>query len=112
MSHIGIIKSTGKKIYLTGPYYNNPNGYWRAAVKPFNWFKEDEIKGMPYIRRKEFLTELHDLLQRYNASIEVSYEETCVSGDPMETTIVVDSFPVLNIEGGSFDADSIDIDNI
>lgn len=112
MSHIGRIKATGKKIYLTGPYYNNPNGYWRSAVKPFTWFGEDEIEGMPYIPRKEFLTELRDLLERYNASIDVYYEETCVSGDPMETHISVGGFPVLTFEGGGLEADSIKLENL
>ena len=106
MATIGTLKSTGRKYYFTPCYDKNGNEYWTTpSVK--GKFTRDEIDGLPMIRRKEFLSELRALLVKYNASIDVSYDETTVLGNPFETEVYIGDYAVLKIDGSGIDANSI-----
>ena len=109
MAKIGIVKNTGKKMYLNGPFYINGEEYWEI-VGSNTKLKREHFEGLPVIRRKDFLQELQALFIKYNASIDVSYEETCVWGDPMKTSVYVDDCKILEVEGGGLYVSDLNID--
>lgn len=107
---IGTLKETGKKHYIHGPFYINGKEYWEIPTCRKKFKREEFEDGLPTIPRKEFLQELHELFVKYNASIDVSYEETCVLGDPMTTHVYVGDFEVLEVEGCGLCVDDLNID--
>lgn len=109
MATIGIVKDTGKKMYLNGPFYINGEEYWEISGSNTR-LKREYFEGLPVIRRKDFLQELQALFIKYNASIDVSYEETCVWGDPMKTSVYIDDYKILEAEGGGLYVSDLNID--
>lgn len=104
MAVIGTVRLTHKKVYLNGPKYVKGKEYWQPAGSR-EWLGREEFEdGLPVIPREDFLQELRALFEKYNASIDVSYEETCVLGDPMTTHVYVGNFEVLEIEGGGLES--------
>ena len=108
MATIGRLKETGKKYYLYGPFYINGEEFWSIPSLQNKKFRRNDFEeGLPTIPRDEFLRELKELFIKYNASIEVSYEETCVWGDPTTISVYVDDYQVMNVEGSELDENSI-----
>ena len=64
---IGIVKENGKRVSLCRKITHNGVTYWTC----FNDrdYRSDEIELIK-VNKKEFLKELHSLLEKYNASIE------------------------------------------
>lgn len=110
MAIIGTIKLSGKKVYLHGPFYINGKEYWEIAGSNTKLKREVFEDGLPIIPRKDFLQELQQLFIKYNASIDVSYEETCVLGDPMTTSVYIDDYKILEVEGGGLCVSDLNID--
>ena len=110
MATIGKLKETGKKHYIHGPFYINGEEYWECHGCNKKFKREEFEEGLPIIPRKDFLQELHDLLIKYNASIYVSYEETCVLGDPMTTSVYIDDYKILEVKGGGLLVEDLNID--
>lgn len=110
MAIIGTIKLSGKKVYLHGPFYINREEYWEIAGSNTKLRREVFEDGLPIIPRKDFLQELQQLFIKYNASIDVSYEETCVLGDPMTTSVYIDDYEILKVEGGGLCVSDLNID--
>ena len=109
MATIGIVKATGKKVYLNGPFYINGEEHWQIYGSSKK-LKKEEIDGLPVIKRNEFLQELQALFIKYNASIDVSYEETCVFGDAMTTSVYIDDYKILDVEGGGLYGGDLSVD--
>ena len=65
---IGILKSTGEKIYLRGPFEKSKDKYWGEFGSKNRYFRKDEIE-IPKIDTKAFRKELTDLLDKYYAEI-------------------------------------------
>lgn len=107
---IGKLKETGKRHYLHGPFYINGEEYWKIAGSDTKLKRDEFEDGLPTIPRKDFLQELQQLFIKYNASIDVSYEETCVWGDPMKTSVYIDDYKILEVKGGGLYVSDLNID--
>ena len=107
---LGTLKETGKKHYLHGPFYINGEEYWEIHGCSKKFKREEFEDGLPTIPREDFLQELQQLFIKYNASIDVSYEETCVLGDPMKTSVYIDDYKILEVEGGGLYVSDLNID--
>lgn len=69
---IGIVKENGKRVRLCNKITKNGVTYWTC----FNDrdYRIDEIELIK-VNKKDFLKELHNLLEKYNASIEWCCDE-------------------------------------
>ena len=67
---IGIIKATGERVSLRGPFKNtsNPSEYWNEWGSKNRWWSKDEVEVFTP-DRKAFLREFKDLLAKYEACI-------------------------------------------
>lgn len=93
--------------YLRGPLYINGLEYWEAYGCSGKFTREDFEEELPAIPRREFLQEFQELLTKYNASIETSYEETCVCGTPLNIAIYVGAYEILKVNSCGLCADDL-----
>lgn len=108
---VAVYKATGKRVYLNGPYYINGKECWEIYGCSEKLGREC-FDGLPVIPRKDFLIELKSLLEKYNASIDVNYDETCVLGNPYDCSIYVNDFEIFKTEGSGLDSHSINIESL
>lgn len=111
MIMVAVYKETGKRVYLNGPYYINGKEFWQIYGCSEKLGREC-FDGLPVIPRKDFLIELKSLLEKYNASMDVYYEETCVLGCPFNVSFYVNDFEIFQINGNGFDSHSINIESL
>lgn len=108
---VAVYKATGKRVYLNGPYYINGKEFWQIYGCSEKLGREC-FEGLPVIPRKDFLVEFKSLLEKYNASIDVDCNETCVSGSPHSISIYANGCEIFQIEGCELDAHSINIETL
>lgn len=73
-------------------------GCFRGSLNEFSE-KVKETHGESK-HAKDYLALIDFVKAKYNASIEVSYEETRVFGNPIKTSVYIDDYNILEVEGG------------
>ena len=71
--------------------------YWRNTVTG-EIYTDSEVKDVPTIPREEFLNEFRTLIQKYNVSICVDYNESDVTGQPFNMCVFLGDFEVLKVD--------------